>query len=325
MSSWTISGFVTNVSNAWERTFSSYKTVPARDASALLQEVDYLLHLSDKTLEKYRHALSTNAYEGFLSQSATYYLKLNKEIERHEKVVDAKYLPNHSASQLAADEAVSRTRAMNLLEVVRIYRSTLVEASHNAAYGSRPAFPDEESTPTDSRSFAEAQANADLSFPDASSREGYPAASEKQATSSTPGSRTVADYAPSDHTDDESAMLAVVHVLQTSVEASKPNRKVYKRIIFLRVGDRRLKFVDPKLHELEDDQVTVDNRKLAALYKPTMECADGLDFSMFDKLESSDEEEEGNPARAVSEEASAEEANAEQMIKTFEGLCLEIN
>ncbi|KAG9092214.1 hypothetical protein FRC06_000193 [Ceratobasidium sp. 370] len=147
---------------------------------------------------------------------------------------------------------------------------------------------------------------------------------ETQVTPSTSGSRTVADYAQSDLIEDESAMLAVGHILQASAKASKPNRKVYKRILFLRVGERRLRFVDPKLHELEDDQVAVDDRTLAALYKPTMEWVDGLDSEMFGELGESDEEE--NPAGGVaSEELLVEEADTNEVIKTFEELCLEID
>ncbi|KAG9123483.1 hypothetical protein FRC07_014880 [Ceratobasidium sp. 392] len=146
---WTVSAITANVSTAWERGFSSYWAGRGKDASTLLKEIDDILRNTDTLLEHHKALLDPGEYADFRAQHRTYYLKWSDEQQRHENTSDETLQRSRTPSEIMVAKENSQARANDLLRVVKTYRSTLIEASHNATLGSSPAFPDEEPTSVD--------------------------------------------------------------------------------------------------------------------------------------------------------------------------------
>ncbi|KAG8733112.1 hypothetical protein FRC10_000417, partial [Ceratobasidium sp. 414] len=126
MSSWTISAIFTNVSSAWERSFSSYRNVQTIEASVLLREIDEILRSTNTLLENHKNVLSPTQYENFKAQHTAFQWVLTDEERQDGDAKDPKLQQRRTPAQHLAEKEASENRATDLLENVKTYRSTLL-------------------------------------------------------------------------------------------------------------------------------------------------------------------------------------------------------
>ncbi|KAG9104230.1 hypothetical protein FRC07_009833, partial [Ceratobasidium sp. 392] len=132
MSPWTVSAIFANVSSIWGRSSDSCDNLESGDVSVLLKEIDDILRHTSKLLKSHKALLPEEEYSEFLAQHRTYRWKFNDEQRNIEE------------SSTPTESAESQDRTARLLNTLKIYRSTLLEASRQATVGSAPTFPDEE-------------------------------------------------------------------------------------------------------------------------------------------------------------------------------------
>ncbi|KAG9098986.1 hypothetical protein FRC06_005776 [Ceratobasidium sp. 370] len=164
MPSWTISAIFTNVSSAWERSFSSYRNVQTIEASVLLNEIDQILRKTDTLLENHKTFFSPTEYENFKAQHTAFQWVLTDQERQYGDVKDPKLQHHRTPTQQLAEKEACESRAIDLLENVKTYRSTLLEASRHARLETSPAFPDLEPIQTEPQTVAQAEQEA-LSAP----------------------------------------------------------------------------------------------------------------------------------------------------------------
>ncbi|KAG9096215.1 hypothetical protein FS749_008880 [Ceratobasidium sp. UAMH 11750] len=304
MSAWNVSAIFTNVSVAWEQTFNAFRTIQSIDTVVLLQEVDEILRSTSDLLENHRTLLPPGEYESFKAQHRTYQWMWNDEKREYGNVKKQALQQHRVSKELATEQEACQNRANNLLESLRTYRSKLLDASKNAAVGPIPAFPDEEPAPATSQPAEHVQTppsppnmptpsqlNIPISsertvipFPGTSSPPKLPRISAlptnvglmgqlrlRSATDSQTGARTTGQTL----FEDQGFAIAVAHI------AVDPENHTYERIISVKVGDRQVMIPDPELHVLEDSQVDVDDKTLAAVC--VLVAKRMLDPEMFQK------------------------------------------
>ncbi|KAG8740317.1 hypothetical protein FRC10_004499 [Ceratobasidium sp. 414] len=159
MPPWAVSAIFTNISTAWERSFRSYETVQKADASVLLQDVNEILRGAKDVLEGHKAVLTPEEYSTLQAQHRTYQWMWFDEHRHYLNIKDDTAKRRRAPSKLEADKEACETRATNLLETVKTYSNTILEASRKASANPRPAFPDEEHYPMDSHTLAGTQAN----------------------------------------------------------------------------------------------------------------------------------------------------------------------
>ncbi|KAG8721095.1 hypothetical protein FRC09_008497 [Ceratobasidium sp. 395] len=277
MAPWIVSAIFTNVSSIWERNSRSYEDIKAADAGVLLKEIDNVLGHTSKLLQAHRDLLSDREFAGFKAQHRTYLLVFTDEQQKLDKASNA------------TEKAESQDRAARLLNTVKAYRGTVFEASQKATQTPAPAFPDEERIPTDLTAPLDTQVttSADQAAPPAldipthlqipthvspfrpSSPPRIPRISilptnlglmGKLGTAHTSLAQTNTSTPEPDFVEGQGFAIAVVHIPRDAT------RKLYERLVYVKMGERQFQIPDPTLHVLEPDQVTVDDKTLAAAF-----------------------------------------------------------
>ncbi|KAG9123215.1 hypothetical protein FRC07_000088 [Ceratobasidium sp. 392] len=273
MSPWTISTVTANVSAAWERGFSW--TGRGKDAGTLLKEIDGILRNTDTLLEHHKPLFALDEYSSFKARHRTYYLKWSDELQQHDNINEEAVQRTRTPSEISADRETSQARANDLLKVVKIYRSTLIEASHKAIAGPAPAFPDEEPTSEDPPVVADS--------PTPVPTQSQPAVAPPSRSSSPPrvpkvsvlptnvglmgmlrtriisSSQPAAQLTRQAMIEGQGFAIAIAHILVD------PERNLYRRMVSVKAGDRQVEIPDPDLHVLEADKVDIDEPTLTAI------------------------------------------------------------
>ncbi|KAG9094029.1 hypothetical protein FRC06_011263 [Ceratobasidium sp. 370] len=283
MSVWNISAVFTNVTTAWERGFSSSRTIRRKDTVVLLKEIDELLRDSSDLLENHRRLFPPGEYESFKAQHRTYHWKLSDEKKRSEDINETPLL---DPSKLQADKEANRTRAAQLLETVKTYRTNLLGASRNVAAGPRIAFPDEEPLPTDQAPIARTQTIPPIPTEKAppqpamipTPRPSTPVRVSTITVLPTTGlppdvglmgmlrtrspiqSQTAVGTTGQTLIEGQGFAIAIAHI------AVEPDKNLYKRLISVKIGDRQMQIPDTELHVLESHELDVDEKKLAGVF-----------------------------------------------------------
>ncbi|KAG9124821.1 hypothetical protein FRC07_010121 [Ceratobasidium sp. 392] len=281
MSAWTVSAIFANVSSVWGGDSHSYEALKSADVSVLLKEVDDILRHTSKLLKSHKNILPEDEYEGFKAQHRTYRWMFTDQYRSFDEV------------STATDKAASQDHANKLLETVKNYRSTLLEASRQATFGSTPAFPDEEPS-TDSQSLSNSQeTRAEPPIiapvpvvptpPRISTPSQIPSRSPfrppsppriskisilptnagllgKLRTANAFLAQTTAPAPEPEFIEGQGFAIAVVHIPQDLAQ------NLYERMVYVKIGDRQLHIPDPNLHVLEPHEVAVDDKALAAAF-----------------------------------------------------------
>ncbi|KAG8724771.1 hypothetical protein FRC09_014407 [Ceratobasidium sp. 395] len=184
----------------------------------------------------------------------------------------------------AADRAAAQDHAVKLLDTVKNYRSTVLEASRQATIASAPAFPDEEpelaasqvlsdtndipapkpipprapDLPTPLRTSARASPFRPPSPPRISKISVLPTRLlGKLRTANAFLSQSSAPAPEPDFIEGQNFAIAVVHIPRDL------SRNLYERLIYVKMGDQQLQIPDLELHVLEPHEVVVNDATLA--------------------------------------------------------------
>ncbi|KAG8716782.1 hypothetical protein FRC08_008807 [Ceratobasidium sp. 394] len=278
MSTWNISAVFTNVTTAWERGFSSSRAIRHKDTSVLLKEIDELLRDSRDVLENHKRLFPSGEYESFKAQHRTYHWKLFDEKKLNEGSVETL----NDGSKLQTDKEANRIRAAKLLETVRTYRTTLLEASRNVALGPPVAFPDEEPIPTDQPPTAHprvllptpTERPPSRSIVITTPRPSSPLRVSKitvlptnaglmgmlRTRSPTKSQTTTPETTGQTLVEGQGFAIAIAHI------AADPEKNLYERLISVKIGDRQIQIPDTELYVLQPNELDVDEKKLADVF-----------------------------------------------------------
>ncbi|KAG8785309.1 hypothetical protein FRC12_017747 [Ceratobasidium sp. 428] len=339
MSSWGFSSIWTKASAAWERSFTSYQPVQTKSAAAFLREIDEILKDAKSLVKNHRDFLSPVEYAVFTSEHRTYHwscsnekrlrggadddgtTKQDKTTEQDETTEQDDTLPKQAFNELA-----SQARIADLLKRVKTFHTKVVRASHKATIGKRPDFPDDEPARKEAQNTMDS-ATHNSRTPRSCSPSQRPPSSSASAGFPIPGpsgSSSSSNPTQGTPTLGEDSMVTVCHIPLGDIgrEPSKPGRKFYMRIVYVKTGDDLFEFADEKPHELEPDQVDVDDRSLAALYGPSMDWVSRHGTESRQRSQPIVEEEEVPVESPVEDPV---EISIEVSEKTFEQLSLEID
>ncbi|KAG8716785.1 hypothetical protein FRC08_008810 [Ceratobasidium sp. 394] len=304
MSSWTISAIFANVSSAWDRNFSSNKKIQNIEPSVLLREIDEILRKATTLLENHKNIFSRSQYEIFKAQNSAFQWGLTDEERQYGEVMDPKLQQHRTPAQVLAEKEACGGRVADLLENVKTYRSTLLEASRHARLETTAAFPDLEPTRTEPQPVAQAQ----LEAPEAT-QVAPPALNPPiplQATTSLTSRPPSPSRPPSISISPTN--VGLIGRLKMQLASSFQNRaqsagqtllegpgfavivahipvdlanNVYRRQVSIQLGDQQLELCDPQLRELQAGKVDVDDETLAAVF--TLIARRVLEPEMFQK------------------------------------------
>ncbi|KAG9096219.1 hypothetical protein FS749_008884 [Ceratobasidium sp. UAMH 11750] len=273
---WVVTALFSNVSTALKRSVDSHQDLESLDVSLLLKEIDKLLGSTSKLLKTHQTVLPDEEYESFQAQHRTYRWMFSDEERNLEKINNA------------TDRDAFQDRATQLLDDIKTYRDSLLEASRHAAVITAPAFPDEAPAPADTRPTLDAQPTPPIErttptvniptrpevqvlraspfrppSPPRTSRIAILPSSVglmgKLRTANTFLSPRVQAPEPG-FIERQGFAIAVAHILRD------PTQNLYERLVSVKMGDQQLEIPDPKLHVLEPHQVTVDDKALAAAF-----------------------------------------------------------
>ncbi|KAG8719278.1 hypothetical protein FRC08_003228 [Ceratobasidium sp. 394] len=288
MSSWTFSAIYANLSSAWERNFNFYQNVETVEASDMLREIDEILRKTDTVRENHQTCLPPSQYENFKAQHSTLHWVLTDAERQYGELKDPKLQRHRTPAQLLAEQEACEDHIANLLENVKTYRSTLLEASRHARLETSPAFPGIEPTQTELQSVAQAQPeapSATQAVPPALTVPTLPQVTSFTSRPPSPPRAPSISILPTNVGLMGKLKTQLVSSFQnraqpagqTLLEASgfavilahipvDPANNVYRRQISVKLDDQQVELCDPQLHVLEAGKVDVDDKTLAAVF-----------------------------------------------------------
>ncbi|QRV87118.1 hypothetical protein RhiJN_15136 [Ceratobasidium sp. AG-Ba] len=284
----TVSALVKNVTNIFspeERTEPPKLTVE-KDPGVLLAEVNRILSHTDDTLKDFHALLPPFEYERFLAEHRV--LRLNLRTEEINLREFNELLVQHGriSSQPRVTKEAIQVRAVRLLNTAEAHQSRVVSASQRVATLDLEAFPDEEpsepessrhsetdpSTPTPATAIPSCS-NAPLSGPTPTSPPSTPnwiaslipdtfSVTSAPSLASSLSSALDSEYSSAQRTtfDDNDLVVAVAHIRVGGTNA-------YQRIVSVNDGSGPITIVDPQLHLLSPEQLTIDDRDMRALHR----------------------------------------------------------
>ncbi|KAG8791259.1 hypothetical protein FRC12_009740 [Ceratobasidium sp. 428] len=265
MSPWTVSAIFANVSFIWGHNPRPSDDLKGVDVNGLLKEIDDILRHTNKLLKSHKYLLPDDQYADFIAQHRTFRWEFTDQQRRLD-----------DSSDPAAREE-SQDHATRLLDTLKIYRTSLLEASRQATFGSAPAFPDEEPEPADCQTFAGEQATPAPGQPIASPALDTPVRPRTPArlpsfrppsppriskisiqptnvgllgklrTANAFLAPTSAPAPEPDFIEGQGFAIAVVHVPRDSAE------NLYQRLVYVKMGDRQLQIPGIPLVALKGD------------------------------------------------------------------------
>ncbi|QRV74472.1 TPR-2 domain protein [Ceratobasidium sp. AG-Ba] len=93
------------------------------------------------------------------------------------------------------------------------------------------------------------------------------------SSSTTLSSEDSASIQHAQHTlfEDEDLLVAITHIRQgskdSSTQSSVSTKGLYQRVVSVREGGRILDILDPRIYELTEDQLTIEDQAMAALHR----------------------------------------------------------
>ncbi|QRV89238.1 TPR-2 domain protein [Ceratobasidium sp. AG-Ba] len=93
------------------------------------------------------------------------------------------------------------------------------------------------------------------------------------SSSTTLSSEDSASIQNAQHTlfEDEDLLVAITHIRQaskdSSTQSSVSTKGLYQRVVSVREGGRILDILDPRIYELTEDQLTIEDQAMAALHR----------------------------------------------------------
>ncbi|QRV88437.1 hypothetical protein RhiJN_16455 [Ceratobasidium sp. AG-Ba] len=296
-----VSALVKNVTGGNYRVNPS-SAIGERDAGVILEEVDKILVRADATLRGHQDILPPEEYASFMAQHRALHMNLQRE-EVYQRDFNAELArQGRVPSGMSGTKEGVQVRALDLLTTVEAYQSRVMTASQRATHADIPSFPDEEPTPTQPRPATSIERPVSLSenivsLPKHS--HGSPSLpitgpprlpTPTQPSSSTPASRpyfirsnlglmkpiempsiTGLFYTRGTSSTERTVFEALTHVLQEpsddpAQQPSDPSKKFYRRNFAYNHENQLINFTDPKLRELSESQLAVDNATLFLLY-----------------------------------------------------------
>ncbi|KAG9123585.1 hypothetical protein FRC07_014636 [Ceratobasidium sp. 392] len=277
MAPWIVSAIFGTLPSVWESNPRSYEDLKTVDTSILLKQIDDVLSQATKVLKPHKYVLPDVEYGVLQAQNRTYRLVLTDDIGKFEQ------------ASTEAEKAECHARATRLLNTVKDYRSAVVEASRRATASDVPNFPDEEPETVDPPNLSDTPERSAVSTPtptppQVSIPPSIPAcASPFRPPSPSKISRiTILPNNVGLMGRLRTANSVLSQVSQNSAPAVEPefiegnglgfgvvhiprdlSRKLYERVVFIKVNDIQLRIPHLKLLVLEPDEVVVNDKTLA--------------------------------------------------------------